>query len=93
MSTRGSLAALRASRLADLSVQVLLCAGISRPLAERLKFGGVTVFSHLKGDAEQVLHAFLDGTLPAGSATVSAPANAHILGVSENLQMIWEKPE
>lgn len=59
----------RASQLGNLSVEVLLCGGISRPVADRLQFGGVTVLSQLKGDAEQVLHAFLSGALPSARFT------------------------
>jgi predicted Fe-Mo cluster-binding NifX family protein len=55
----------RVSRLVDLTVEVLICGGISRLLADSLRAAGITVISQIKGKAEQILAAFLNGEFPS----------------------------
>jgi len=54
---------LRARRVADLSVDVLICGAISRPLEEMLLSAGVEVVPRRCGPVEDVLAAFLSGQL------------------------------
>jgi predicted Fe-Mo cluster-binding NifX family protein len=49
--------------IADLHVDVLLCAALSEPLWRALEARGVRVRPHLCGDAEEVLRAFYCGRL------------------------------
>lgn len=58
----GALAA-RARQVADLSVQVLICGAISRPLELMLASAGVQVRPHTCGEVEEILHAFCSGQL------------------------------
>jgi len=53
----------RAKMLKDLGVDVLLCGGISRPLAGVLAAEGIQVVPWLSGPADQVLQAFLSGRI------------------------------
>ena len=59
--------ATQAERLAGLEPQTLLCGAISKPLADRLAVKGVQVIPFIAGEADQVLAAYLAGTL-AGPA-------------------------
>jgi predicted Fe-Mo cluster-binding NifX family protein len=52
-----------ARSIAELNVNVLLCAAVSEPLRRSLEAHGVRVRWHLCGDAETVLSAFLTGHL------------------------------
>ena len=54
---------LRAAKLCNLGVEILLCGAISRPFAFMLAGSGIRVFPFLSGDAQQVLDAFLAGEL------------------------------
>jgi predicted Fe-Mo cluster-binding NifX family protein len=49
--------------IAELNVDVLLCAAVSEPLRRCLESRGVRVRRHLCGDAETLLSAFLAGRL------------------------------
>ena len=55
----------RVSQLVDLAVEVLICGGISRLLADSLRSAGITVVSQIKGKSEQILVAFLNGEFPS----------------------------
>jgi predicted Fe-Mo cluster-binding NifX family protein len=55
----------RVSRLVELAVTVLICGGISRSLEEALRAAGITVIAQIKGEAEQILNAFLTGDFPS----------------------------
>lgn len=55
----------RVSQLVEAAVEVLICGGISRSLADSLRSAGITVISQIKGGAEQVLAAFLNGDFPS----------------------------
>ena len=50
-----------ARSVAELRVDVLLCAAISEPLRLALERGGVRVETHLCGEIEALLHAFRAG--------------------------------
>ena len=52
-----------APSIAELKVDVLLCAALSEPLRRALEAHGVRVHRHLCGDAETVLASFLAGQL------------------------------
>lgn len=55
----------RVSQLAESAVEVLICGGISRSLADSLRSAGITVVSQIKGESEQILAAFLNGNFPS----------------------------
>ena len=57
----------RATRLARLGVEVLICGAISRPLEQALGSAGIDVIAHVCGDVDEVLRASLSGRL-AGRA-------------------------
>ena len=54
----------RAGRLVDMEVDVLICGGISRSLADSLNVFKITVVSGITGEMNQVLTAYLKGELP-----------------------------
>ena len=54
---------LRAKRVAELGVNVLICGAISRPLEALLAWAGVRVIPRTCGAVEEVLRAFLAGQL------------------------------
>jgi predicted Fe-Mo cluster-binding NifX family protein len=55
----------RVRRLVDLGVDVLVCGGISQPLAGMVRASGIRLVPFTAGPVEQVLHAFLQGQLPS----------------------------
>ena len=55
----------RARYLADQGVEVLICGGISRPLAGMLGALGIRVLPWVTGEVSEVLEAFAGGRLPA----------------------------
>ena len=59
-----SLLGRRAKRLVELGVNVLICGGISRPLADLLEASGITVLAWTAGPVNDVLQAYLAGGLP-----------------------------
>ena len=54
---------LRARRVAQSGVNVLICGAISRPLHALLSSAGVEVIPQTCGQAEEVLRAFVEGQL------------------------------
>lgn len=54
---------LRAARLVDAAVSVLICGAISRHMEMALQTAGITVIPQRCGDVEQVLAAFSAGRL------------------------------
>lgn len=52
-----------ARKVAELGVDVLLCAAVSEPLLRELEANGVRVERHLCGDIDEVLKAFSCGRL------------------------------
>ena len=58
-------------RLCSLGSQVLICGAISQPLAAMLATGGVRVIPFTAGTVEEVLAAWLAGSLP--NPTLSMP--------------------
>ena len=53
----------RASRLAELGVNVLICGAISRPLASFVSAAGIILIPWVAGPVEDVLGAYLAGRL------------------------------
>jgi len=53
----------RARRLMELGVDVLICGGISMPMANMIHAQGIRIIPYVAGDVEEVLAAFLAGTL------------------------------
>jgi predicted Fe-Mo cluster-binding NifX family protein len=53
----------RCSRIQDLGIDVLICGAISRPFYRMLVAGGVNVIPWISGPAEDVLDAWMNGTL------------------------------
>ena len=53
----------RCSRIQGLGVEVLICGAISRPFYRMLVAGGVNVIPWVSGHAEDVLDAWMNGTL------------------------------
>ncbi len=60
----GSFPAWRVRRLEELGVSVLICGGISRPLASMLAAAGIRLVPWTAGSVEEVLTAYLGGRLP-----------------------------
>lgn len=54
---------LRARRVAELGVSVLICGAISRPLESMLVAAGVEVIPQTSGQVDEVLGTFLSGQL------------------------------
>ena len=54
---------LRARRVAQLGVNVLICGAVSSPLEAMLTSAGVQLISHVCGPVEEVLEAFVSGRL------------------------------
>jgi len=57
---------LRAGQLAGLGVDLLICGAISGRLESLLAASGVKIISNIRGDIDDVLNAFLQGTLTGG---------------------------
>jgi len=55
--------AVRAGRVTDLGVDVLICGAISRPLEAILTNAQIRVIPYLRGPAEEILQAFVSGQL------------------------------
>ena len=55
--------AARAKQISELGVEVLICGAVSWPLEAALVSSGVRVVSRVCGPVEEVLRAFLAGTL------------------------------
>jgi predicted Fe-Mo cluster-binding NifX family protein len=64
-SLAGPATEFRPGRLARLGVEVLLCGGISVPLATMVQSQGIRVMAGLAGEVDAVLAAFFAGRLPA----------------------------
>ena len=60
--------ALRAARLRDLGVEVLLCGAVSGALAQMIQAQGVRVIPWLEGSVDEAVSGFIEGGLrPAGT--------------------------
>jgi len=55
----------RLARLAALKVDALICGAISRPLADMVQTAGIQLVPFVAGPVEEVLRAYVKGTLPA----------------------------
>jgi predicted Fe-Mo cluster-binding NifX family protein len=55
----------RVARLAVLKVDALICGAISRPLADMVQTAGIQLVPFVAGPVEEVLRAYVKGTLPA----------------------------
>ena len=53
----------RCLRIQDLKVNVLICGAISRPFSMLLMSAGIKIISGISGPAEDVLSAYLHGSL------------------------------
>ena len=53
----------RVSVLSQLGVDVLMCAAVSQELEERLLAAGVELVMEIRGEVDDVLRAYLDGSL------------------------------
>ncbi len=53
----------RANRLQELDVHVLLCGAISQTLERAIQIKGIQVISHVCGDVEDVLQAFISNQI------------------------------
>jgi predicted Fe-Mo cluster-binding NifX family protein len=54
----------RCSFIRKLDLDVLICGAVSRQFREMLKACGIKIISGISGPAEDVLEAYLQGTLP-----------------------------
>lgn len=54
----------RVRRLSDLGIDVLVCGGISRPLAMMLQTAGIRTVPWIAGPVEDIVQAYLVGRLP-----------------------------
>jgi len=55
----------RVRTLSDLGVQVLICGGISRPLAALAAAAGIRLSPWVAGETDEVLRAYVEGRLSA----------------------------
>jgi len=53
----------RCLRIQGLGIDMLICGAISRPYSRRLIASGINIISEISGHAEEVLEAYLQGTL------------------------------
>lgn len=53
----------RAMKLSEWGIQVLICGGISIGFARTIEVYGIEVIPFISGEAQQVLEAYLNGTL------------------------------
>ena len=56
-----------AGRLRELGVEVLICGAISQPVAWLAASGGIKIISFIAGGVEEVIAAYLAGTLPSAA--------------------------
>ena len=59
----GEPALFRARRLRNLGVQTVICGALSYPLFTILRSYGITVVPYICGHVDEVLHAYMKGTL------------------------------
>lgn len=64
VNAAGDIPNLRASGLADLGVDTLVCGAISRPLQATIAAYGIEVISFVAGNLQEVIQAWVDGKLP-----------------------------
>ncbi len=57
----------KATRLANLGAEVLVCGAISRPVQAVTASRGIRVIPFIAGDIEKIIGAWLDGTLGQGA--------------------------
>lgn len=57
----------KAARLLELGVNLLICGAISQPVHSELLESGIEVIGFTAGDLEEVMQAFLGGTLPCST--------------------------
>jgi predicted Fe-Mo cluster-binding NifX family protein len=55
----------RVRALSDIGVEVLICGGISRPLAAMVGAAGIRVVPWVTGEVQTVLQAYAQGRIPA----------------------------
>jgi predicted Fe-Mo cluster-binding NifX family protein len=55
----------RLARLTALKVETLICGAISRPLADMVQAAGLQLVPFVAGPVEEVLRAYVNGSLPA----------------------------
>jgi predicted Fe-Mo cluster-binding NifX family protein len=71
----------RASRLASLKVDTLLCGAVSSPLAAVLAANHVSVVPFLSGKADEAAAAYLEGALPGSSFSMPGCGGRKRIGV------------
>jgi len=52
-----------AAYLDGLKIDIILCGGMGNPMLERMTGFGIDVYMGCQGNAEEILHQYLDGTL------------------------------
>jgi predicted Fe-Mo cluster-binding NifX family protein len=55
----------RVARLKELSVDVLICGAVSRPLADMIASSGIALVPFISGESDVVLGAYLSNRLPS----------------------------
>ncbi|HET6485461.1 MAG TPA: NifB/NifX family molybdenum-iron cluster-binding protein [Spirochaetia bacterium] len=91
-----------AGLLGGRGIQTVICGAISRPLLRSLQAGGIRVVPFVRGEAQEVLAAFLDGTLedsrflmagcaPGARRTVPEPKAGVVGGAIPAPERIWLK--
>ncbi|HOI17965.1 MAG TPA: NifB/NifX family molybdenum-iron cluster-binding protein [Geobacteraceae bacterium] len=56
----------RATRLAQIDIDTLVCGAISRPLHEAIAAYGIRVISFVAGDLHEIIRAWMNGSLEGG---------------------------
>lgn len=65
----------RARRLSDLGVEIFICGAISNFFASLLEGYGISLIPFICGEAEEVLYAYLEDSLPSPRFMVTGYSN------------------
>ena len=78
----------RCLRIQDLKVNVLICGAISRPFSMLLMSSGIKIISGISGPAEDVLRAYLHGSLPNSRFLMPGCKNNSLTQLKEEKEII-----
>ncbi len=76
----------RASMLAELKIQTLICGAVSRPLANMLAAYGIRMIPFIAGEVDEVIAAYLAGNLPNPAMSMPGCCGQHRLFRRTSLQ-------
>lgn len=67
----------RAARLSDLNVKTLICGAVSQPLAHMIEGYGIRIIPFVRGEVDQVLHAYLKDILSTPNSRMPGCKDRH----------------